>query len=141
MKELYTDNQHLKKTIFDLSCLGFQGDGRLESTQQTEVRKTFLLSCANYQKKNNPPNFSRLLLSWGVAMEIPLAVVGLLRVPRACSCSVCRLPHVWVTSAWAQLMCCDAFDSKSGPGTCAADGASGRPCGHRGVWRIARSPR
>ncbi|KAF6123570.1 CDK5 regulatory subunit associated protein 2 [Phyllostomus discolor] len=37
VKELYTDNQHLKKTIFDLSCLGFQGDGRLESTEQTEL--------------------------------------------------------------------------------------------------------
>lgn len=51
VKELYADNQHLKKTIFDLSCLGFQGDGRLESTEQTEVSKTLLLSsCANYQK-------------------------------------------------------------------------------------------
>ncbi|XP_053512119.1 CDK5 regulatory subunit-associated protein 2 isoform X2 [Artibeus jamaicensis] len=37
VKELYTDNQHLKKTIFDLSCLGFQGDGRLESTEQMEL--------------------------------------------------------------------------------------------------------
>ncbi|KAK2120237.1 CDK5 regulatory subunit associated protein 2 [Saguinus oedipus] len=40
VKELYTDNQHLKKTIFDLSCMGFQGNGfpdRLESTEKTEV--------------------------------------------------------------------------------------------------------
>ncbi|XP_032107333.1 CDK5 regulatory subunit-associated protein 2 isoform X3 [Sapajus apella] len=42
VKELYTDNQHLKKTIFDLSCMGFQGNGfpdRLESTEKTEVMK------------------------------------------------------------------------------------------------------
>ncbi|XP_054219249.1 CDK5 regulatory subunit-associated protein 2 isoform X1 [Homo sapiens] len=40
VKELYTDNQHLKKTIFDLSCMGFQGNGfpdRLASTEQTEL--------------------------------------------------------------------------------------------------------
>ncbi|KAM8802867.1 CDK5 regulatory subunit-associated protein 2 [Rhynchonycteris naso] len=37
VKDLYTDNQHLKKTIFDLSCLGFQQDDRLESTQQMEL--------------------------------------------------------------------------------------------------------
>lgn len=37
VKELYTDNQHLKKTIFDLSCLGFPGDDRLESTEQMEL--------------------------------------------------------------------------------------------------------
>ncbi|XP_011946880.1 PREDICTED: CDK5 regulatory subunit-associated protein 2 isoform X3 [Cercocebus atys] len=40
VKELYTDNQHLKKTIFDLSCMGFQGNGfpdRLVSTEQTEI--------------------------------------------------------------------------------------------------------
>uniref|UniRef100_A0A671FLY9 CDK5 regulatory subunit-associated protein 2 n=1 Tax=Rhinolophus ferrumequinum TaxID=59479 RepID=A0A671FLY9_RHIFE len=37
VKELYTDNQHLKKTIFDLSCMGFQGDDRLETVQQTEL--------------------------------------------------------------------------------------------------------
>ncbi|XP_048196616.1 CDK5 regulatory subunit-associated protein 2 isoform X3 [Perognathus longimembris pacificus] len=37
VKELYTDNQHLKKTIFDISCIGVQGNGRLESTQQTEL--------------------------------------------------------------------------------------------------------
>ncbi|XP_077824311.1 CDK5 regulatory subunit-associated protein 2 isoform X5 [Macaca mulatta] len=42
VKELYTDNQHLKKTIFDLSCMGFQGNGfpdRLVSTEQTEITK------------------------------------------------------------------------------------------------------
>uniref|UniRef100_A0A2K6BDS9 CDK5 regulatory subunit-associated protein 2 n=1 Tax=Macaca nemestrina TaxID=9545 RepID=A0A2K6BDS9_MACNE len=42
VKELYTDNQHLKKTIFDLSCMGFQGNGfpdRLVSTEQTEEAK------------------------------------------------------------------------------------------------------
>ncbi|KAM7093279.1 CDK5 regulatory subunit-associated protein 2 isoform 3-T3 [Molossus nigricans] len=37
VKELYTDNQHLKKTIFDLSCMGSQGDDRLESTEQAEL--------------------------------------------------------------------------------------------------------
>ncbi|XP_017358777.1 CDK5 regulatory subunit-associated protein 2 isoform X2 [Cebus imitator] len=40
VKELYTDNQRLKKTIFDLSCMGFQGNGfpdRLESTEKTEL--------------------------------------------------------------------------------------------------------
>uniref|UniRef100_A0A2K5PMK8 CDK5 regulatory subunit-associated protein 2 n=1 Tax=Cebus imitator TaxID=2715852 RepID=A0A2K5PMK8_CEBIM len=42
VKELYTDNQRLKKTIFDLSCMGFQGNGfpdRLESTEKTEEAK------------------------------------------------------------------------------------------------------
>lgn len=39
VKELYTDNQHLKKTIFDLSCMGFQGGDRLESIGQSEVRR------------------------------------------------------------------------------------------------------
>nr|KAF6433074.1 CDK5 regulatory subunit associated protein 2 [Molossus molossus] len=39
VKELYTDNQHLKKTIFDLSCMGSQGDDRLESTEQAEEAK------------------------------------------------------------------------------------------------------
>uniref|UniRef100_A0A673UDE6 CDK5 regulatory subunit-associated protein 2 n=1 Tax=Suricata suricatta TaxID=37032 RepID=A0A673UDE6_SURSU len=37
VKELYADNQHLKKTVFDLSCMGFQGGDRLESTEQTEL--------------------------------------------------------------------------------------------------------
>ncbi|XP_066112474.1 CDK5 regulatory subunit-associated protein 2 isoform X2 [Saccopteryx bilineata] len=37
VKDLYTDNQHLKKTIFDLSCLGLQQDDRLESTQPMEL--------------------------------------------------------------------------------------------------------
>ncbi|XP_063492120.1 CDK5 regulatory subunit-associated protein 2 isoform X12 [Symphalangus syndactylus] len=42
VKELYTDNQHLKKTIFDLSCMSFQGNAfpdRLASTEQTEEAK------------------------------------------------------------------------------------------------------
>uniref|UniRef100_A0A5F9CA31 CDK5 regulatory subunit-associated protein 2 n=1 Tax=Oryctolagus cuniculus TaxID=9986 RepID=A0A5F9CA31_RABIT len=39
VKELYTDNQHLKKTIFDLSCMGFQGNGRPDSTEQREDAK------------------------------------------------------------------------------------------------------
>uniref|UniRef100_A0A8D0MW13 CDK5 regulatory subunit-associated protein 2 n=1 Tax=Sus scrofa TaxID=9823 RepID=A0A8D0MW13_PIG len=39
VKELYTDNQHLKKTIFDLSCLGIPGDDRPESGDQTEDAK------------------------------------------------------------------------------------------------------
>ncbi|XP_039090553.1 CDK5 regulatory subunit-associated protein 2 isoform X3 [Hyaena hyaena] len=37
VKELYADNQHLKKTIFDLSRMGFQGGDRLESIEQTEL--------------------------------------------------------------------------------------------------------
>ncbi|KAM6183803.1 CDK5 regulatory subunit-associated protein 2 [Erethizon dorsatum] len=37
VKELYTDNQHLKKTIFDLSCMSFQGNGGAESTDQREL--------------------------------------------------------------------------------------------------------
>uniref|UniRef100_A0A4X1UTV2 CDK5 regulatory subunit-associated protein 2 n=1 Tax=Sus scrofa TaxID=9823 RepID=A0A4X1UTV2_PIG len=37
VKELYTDNQHLKKTIFDLSCLGIPGDDRPESGNLTEL--------------------------------------------------------------------------------------------------------
>ncbi|XP_044898675.1 CDK5 regulatory subunit-associated protein 2 isoform X3 [Felis catus] len=37
VKELYTDNQHLKKTIFDLSCVGFQGGDGPEATEQTEL--------------------------------------------------------------------------------------------------------
>ncbi|XP_021117822.1 CDK5 regulatory subunit-associated protein 2 isoform X4 [Heterocephalus glaber] len=37
VKELYTDNQHLKKTIFDLSCMSFQGNGGAESTEQREL--------------------------------------------------------------------------------------------------------
>uniref|UniRef100_A0A4X1UW36 CDK5 regulatory subunit-associated protein 2 n=1 Tax=Sus scrofa TaxID=9823 RepID=A0A4X1UW36_PIG len=39
VKELYTDNQHLKKTIFDLSCLGIPGDDRPESGNLTEDAK------------------------------------------------------------------------------------------------------
>ncbi|XDA71753.1 hypothetical protein R6Z07M_002030 [Ovis aries] len=37
VKELYADNQHLKKTIFDLSCVGFPGDNKPESVDQTEL--------------------------------------------------------------------------------------------------------
>ncbi|XP_065803061.1 CDK5 regulatory subunit-associated protein 2 isoform X4 [Muntiacus reevesi] len=37
VKELYTDNQHLKKTIFDLSCVGFPGDDKPDSVDQTEL--------------------------------------------------------------------------------------------------------
>ncbi|XP_071073133.1 CDK5 regulatory subunit-associated protein 2 isoform X11 [Dasypus novemcinctus] len=37
VKDLYTDNQHLKKTIFDLSCMDFQGNGGPESTEQMEI--------------------------------------------------------------------------------------------------------
>ncbi|XP_006917149.1 CDK5 regulatory subunit-associated protein 2 isoform X7 [Pteropus alecto] len=37
VKELHTDNQHLKKAIFDLSCMGFQGNDRLESVEETEL--------------------------------------------------------------------------------------------------------
>lgn len=44
VKELYTDNQHLKKTIFDLSCVGFPGDDKTESVDQTEVRRNILMS-------------------------------------------------------------------------------------------------
>ncbi|CAN0465553.1 unnamed protein product [Rangifer tarandus platyrhynchus] len=37
VRELYTDNQHLKKTIFDLSCVGFPGDDKPESVAQTKL--------------------------------------------------------------------------------------------------------
>ncbi|XP_063115998.1 CDK5 regulatory subunit-associated protein 2 isoform X3 [Cavia porcellus] len=37
VKELYTDNQHLKKTIFDLSCMSFQENEGAESTEQREL--------------------------------------------------------------------------------------------------------
>ncbi|XP_051019193.1 CDK5 regulatory subunit-associated protein 2 isoform X1 [Acomys russatus] len=36
VKDLHTDNQHLKKTIFDLSSMGYQGSDRLESTKQAK---------------------------------------------------------------------------------------------------------
>ncbi|VTJ53523.1 Hypothetical predicted protein [Marmota monax] len=41
VKELYTDNQRLKKTFFDLSCEGFQGNGRPESTEQREITEDY----------------------------------------------------------------------------------------------------
>ncbi|XP_023557357.1 CDK5 regulatory subunit-associated protein 2 isoform X2 [Octodon degus] len=37
VKELYTDNQHLKKTIFDLSCVSFLGNGGADMTEQREL--------------------------------------------------------------------------------------------------------
>ncbi|XP_005382660.1 PREDICTED: CDK5 regulatory subunit-associated protein 2 isoform X4 [Chinchilla lanigera] len=37
VKELYTDNQHLKKTIFDLSCMSFQGNGGADPIEQREL--------------------------------------------------------------------------------------------------------
>ncbi|XP_036711688.1 CDK5 regulatory subunit-associated protein 2 isoform X3 [Balaenoptera musculus] len=37
VKELYADNQHLKKTIFDLSSMGFPGEDRPESVDQMEI--------------------------------------------------------------------------------------------------------
>ncbi|XP_007451558.1 PREDICTED: CDK5 regulatory subunit-associated protein 2 isoform X2 [Lipotes vexillifer] len=37
VKELYADNQHLKKTIFDLSCMGFPGEDKPESVDQMEL--------------------------------------------------------------------------------------------------------
>ncbi|XP_028610464.1 CDK5 regulatory subunit-associated protein 2 isoform X3 [Grammomys surdaster] len=40
VRDLHTDNQHLKKTIFDLSSMGFQGNDRLESTKQAELVAT-----------------------------------------------------------------------------------------------------
>lgn len=48
VKDLHTDNQHLKKTIFDLSSMGFQGNDRLESTKQTEIMEDYAKSdCKN----------------------------------------------------------------------------------------------
>ncbi|XP_037706849.1 CDK5 regulatory subunit-associated protein 2 isoform X3 [Choloepus didactylus] len=43
VKDLYTDNQYLKKTIFDLSCMGFQGNGpgRPESIEQMEITEDY----------------------------------------------------------------------------------------------------
>uniref|UniRef100_A0A8C6DV25 CDK5 regulatory subunit-associated protein 2 n=1 Tax=Moschus moschiferus TaxID=68415 RepID=A0A8C6DV25_MOSMO len=37
VQELYVDNQRLKKTVFDLSCVGFPGDGKPASMDQTEL--------------------------------------------------------------------------------------------------------
>ncbi|XP_037348631.1 CDK5 regulatory subunit-associated protein 2 isoform X1 [Talpa occidentalis] len=37
VKELYADNQHLKKSIFDLSCMGFQDDDRLGSAEKSKL--------------------------------------------------------------------------------------------------------
>ncbi|XP_053420198.1 CDK5 regulatory subunit-associated protein 2 isoform X2 [Nycticebus coucang] len=37
VKELYADNQHLKKTICDHSCVSFQGDGGLGSAGRTKL--------------------------------------------------------------------------------------------------------
>ncbi|KAL4825459.1 hypothetical protein H8958_001529 [Nasalis larvatus] len=59
VKELHTDNQHLKKTIFDLSCMGFQGNGfpdRLVSTEQTEIMKDLSKGgCKNgYLRRTEP---------------------------------------------------------------------------------------
>ncbi|XP_055463512.1 CDK5 regulatory subunit-associated protein 2 isoform X7 [Psammomys obesus] len=41
VKDLHTDNQHLKKTIFDLSSMCFQGNDRLESTKQAEIMEDY----------------------------------------------------------------------------------------------------
>ncbi|XP_076790900.1 CDK5 regulatory subunit-associated protein 2 isoform X2 [Arvicanthis niloticus] len=41
VRDLHTDNQHLKKTIFDLSSMGFQGNDRLESTKQAEIMEDY----------------------------------------------------------------------------------------------------
>ncbi|XP_012657916.1 CDK5 regulatory subunit-associated protein 2 isoform X1 [Otolemur garnettii] len=37
VKELYADNQHLKKTICDRSCVSFQGNSGLEAAGQTKL--------------------------------------------------------------------------------------------------------
>ncbi|XP_075801916.1 CDK5 regulatory subunit-associated protein 2 isoform X4 [Microtus pennsylvanicus] len=48
VKDLHTDNRQLKKTIFDLSSMGFQGNDRLESTKQTEIMEDYAKSdCKN----------------------------------------------------------------------------------------------
>lgn len=41
VKDLHADNQHLKKTIFDISCMGVQGNDRLESTKQAEIMEDY----------------------------------------------------------------------------------------------------
>ncbi|XP_029395947.1 CDK5 regulatory subunit-associated protein 2 isoform X3 [Mus pahari] len=41
VRDLHTDNQHLKKTIFDLSSVGFQGNDRLELTKQDEIMEDY----------------------------------------------------------------------------------------------------
>lgn len=50
VRELYTDNQHLKKTIFDLSCVGFPGDDKPESVAQTKVRRNILSIMSSSQR-------------------------------------------------------------------------------------------
>ncbi|KAM5298506.1 CDK5 regulatory subunit-associated protein 2 [Ctenodactylus gundi] len=39
VKGLHADNQHLKKTIFDLSCMSFRGNGGVGSAEQAEEAK------------------------------------------------------------------------------------------------------
>uniref|UniRef100_A0A8P0TEZ4 CDK5 regulatory subunit-associated protein 2 n=1 Tax=Canis lupus familiaris TaxID=9615 RepID=A0A8P0TEZ4_CANLF len=41
VRELHADNQHLKKTMLDLSCMGAQGGDRLGSAAQSQVRADF----------------------------------------------------------------------------------------------------
>ncbi|XP_048972380.1 CDK5 regulatory subunit-associated protein 2 isoform X9 [Canis lupus dingo] len=41
VRELHADNQHLKKTMLDLSCMGAQGGDRLGSAAQSQVVEDF----------------------------------------------------------------------------------------------------
>uniref|UniRef100_A0A8C9Q351 CDK5 regulatory subunit-associated protein 2 n=1 Tax=Spermophilus dauricus TaxID=99837 RepID=A0A8C9Q351_SPEDA len=61
VKELYTDNQRLKKTFFDLSCEGFQGNGRLESTEQREVRSSILILARRTRTRSKLERVTRII--------------------------------------------------------------------------------
>ncbi|XP_031233530.1 CDK5 regulatory subunit-associated protein 2 isoform X2 [Mastomys coucha] len=48
VRDLHTDNQHLKKTMFGLSSMSFQGNDRLELTKQEEIMEDYAESgCKN----------------------------------------------------------------------------------------------
>lgn len=106
VKELYADNQHLKKTIFDLSCVGFPGDNKPESVDQTEVRRSVLTIASPSQRATAPRTYQGCVCSGG-SLEIPFAVDGLWR-PSSVSMSARRVPQGWVVSGRTHLMFCDA---------------------------------
>lgn len=66
VKELYADNQHLKKTIFDLSCVGFPGDNKPESVDQTEVRRNALIITSSSQRITAPHTCQGCICSGGL---------------------------------------------------------------------------
>ena len=76
VKELYADNQHLKKTIFDLSCVGFPGDNKPESVDQTEVRRNALIITSSSQRVTAPHTCQGCICSGGSLWKFPLLWMG-----------------------------------------------------------------